>query len=139
MKSRYVVAAVVLIVIAAAAAVFVVKGTSRGYRDGVYEGEYCSENGGGGTKVVLKIENNVIVDCQMTATDAEGHVKDESYGKNDSEANYRLCQISVAGMRQYPGELLKVQDIDKVDAVSGATVTHREFQIAVRQALQKAR
>ena len=40
MKSRYVVAAVVLIVIAAAAAAFVVKGTSRGYRDGVYEGEY---------------------------------------------------------------------------------------------------
>ena len=42
-------------------------------------------------------------------------------------------------MRQYPGELLNAQDIDKVDAVSGATVTHREFQIAVRQALQKAR
>ena len=138
MKSRYVVAAVILIVIAAAA-VFVVKGTSRGYRDGVYEGEYRNEDGGGGTKVVLKIENNAIVDCQMTATDAEGHVKDEDYGKNDSEANYRLCQISVEGMRQYPGKLLEAQDIDKVDAVSGATVTHREFQIAVRQALQKAR
>ena len=137
MKSRYVIVAVLLIAIAAA--VFVAKRISRGYRDGVYEGEYHSENGGGGTKVVLKIENNAIVDCQMTATDAEGHVKDENYGKNDSEANYRLCQISVAGMRQYPGELLKVQDIDKVDAVSGATVTHREFQIAVRQALQKAR
>ncbi len=138
MKSRYVIATVVLIA-AAAAAVFVVRGSSRGYRDGVYEGEYRNENGGGGTKVVLEIENNAIVGCQMTATDAEGHVKDENYGKNDSEANYRLCQISVAGMRQYPGELLRTQDIDKVDAVSGATVTHREFQIAVRQALQKAK
>ena len=61
-----------------------------------------------------------MADCKLTAIDKEGRVKDEYYGEGSGEANRRLAQIALQGMRQYPGMLLEAQDVDKLDAVSGA-------------------
>lgn len=138
MKMRYVVGFLLVALAAAAVAVFVLRGNVA-YRDGTYEGEYRSGDGDECTRAVLEIRDGRIVDCRLIATDADGRVKDEAYGKDGGEENYRLCQIAVSGMRRYPGMLLETQDADKVDAVSGATVTLKEFRIAVRQALDKAR
>ena len=135
-KSVKLLCAAVLLLAASVGAAFWLKGG--GYKDGLYEGEYRSGEGNESTRAVLEIRGGRIVACQLIAVDSEGRVKDENYGKDGSEKNYRLCQIAVQGMRQYPGMLIETQDIDAVDAVSGATVTLKEFRLAVRQALKKA-
>lgn len=138
MKIRHAAGFLLAALAAAALAVLAIRG-SDAYRDGTYEGEYRSGEGDESTRAVLEIKDGRIVDCRLIATDADGRIKDEAYGKDGGEENYRLCQIAVSGMRQYPGMLLETQDVDKVDAVSGATVTLKEFRLAVRQALERAR
>ena len=39
----------------------------------------------------------------------------------------------------YPVKLVETQDVGKVDAISGATVSHGQFVHAVKKALEKAR
>lgn len=108
------------------------------YRDGVYEGAHRSAHGSV-TKVVLTLKDNRIVDCVLEARDALGAIKDENYGKNGSDEDYRRAQLSVREMKKYPALLVKAQDMDKVDSISGATVTYRAMQTAVHEALKKAR
>ena len=40
-------------------------------------------------------------------------------------------------MKKYPGMLIEKQDINNIDTVSGATVSKKEFQEAVKDALKK--
>ena len=129
---------------AAAAGFFLLRGPAA-LKDGTYE---ASASGAfGDTNVTLTIREGRIADCKLTAIDKEGRVKDEHYGEGSGEANHRLAQIALQGMRQYPGMLIEAQDsagdalqaLDKLDAVSGATVTFREFQAAAKEALEKAR
>lgn len=108
------------------------------YRDGVYEGEYQADDGEN-TRVVLTLKDNKITACVLEAYDALGHIKDENHGHDGSAEDYRLAQTAVREMKKYPAMLIEVQDVDKMDAVSGATITHRAMQYAVREALEKAR
>lgn len=122
------------------AVVFALKGGISGktYRDGTYEGAYESSDGQR-TSVTLTIKDNKIVDCKLNARDALGNVKDENYGKGGTAEDFRRAQLSVREMKKYPDMLLETQDIDKMDALSGATVTFKAMQIAVHEALKKAR
>ncbi len=108
------------------------------YSDGVYEGAYQAGDGAN-TKVVLTLKNNRIVACVLEARDALGNIKDENYGKGGSAEDYRRAQLSVREMKKYPDMLVEAQDMDKVDSISGATVTYRAMQFAVHEALKKAR
>ncbi|PIE53858.1 MAG: FMN-binding protein [Dethiosulfovibrio peptidovorans] len=140
MKNRLGIALVALVAVAVVGiVVFRKASTPQSRKDGVYQGEFHNEEKGSSTRVTLKMRGGKIVDCQMTALDAEGHVKDENYGKNSGAENYRRAQLAVEGMQQYPEMLLKMQDVDTMDAVSGATVTFKEFQAAVRRALKEAK
>ncbi len=112
---------------------------SKGYKDGTYLGEYVDEEGKGKVEVSITLEDNKFMDCTMVSYDEEGNVKGETYGENSGKANYELAQIALQGMKQYPGILLEVQDIDEVDAVSGATISHKQFISAVKDALKKAK
>lgn len=113
-------------------------GGKKEYKDGTYQGEAMNEEQGGGTKVTLTIEEGKITECQMVATDKEGNPKDENYGKESGGANFEKAQLAVIGMKQYPELLIEAQDIEGVDAVAGATVSHKEFCLAVKEALKEA-
>lgn len=108
------------------------------YGDGTFEGAYADEENGGKTVVKLTLKDQKITDCILESTDKKGNPKDENYGKEAGDANYQKAQRAVQGMKEYPQMLIDVQNIDDVEAVSGATVTHKEFQIAVKEALKKA-
>ena len=136
MKHYSIIIFVVALAAVAAAGFFLLRGPAA-LKDGTYE---ASASGAfGDTNVTLTIREGRIADCKLTAIDKEGRVKDEHYGEGSGEANHRLAQIALQGMTQYPGMLLEAQDPDKLDAVSGATVTFREFQAAAKEALEKAR
>lgn len=108
-------------------------------KDGTYEGIYEDEESGSGMTVTLTIADGAITECELVATDKTGAVKDEHYGEASGEANYQKAQRAVEGMKQYPDQLVALQNVDDIDAVSGATVSLKEFQIAVKDALKKAK
>ena len=104
------------------------------YRDGVYEGEYQADDGEN-TKVILTLKDNRIVACVLEARDALGNIKDENHGRDGSAE----AQRAVREMKKYPDMLIEAQDVDKMDSISGASVTYKAMQIAVHEALNKAR
>ncbi len=113
-------------------------GCSSGLKDGTYSGEYLSEEHGSSTTVNLTIKDQKIVDCELIAKDDKGNLKDENYGKDAGDLNYKKAQRAVAGMKQYPEMLIELQNVDDIEAVSGASVSLIEFRLAVKEALKKA-
>lgn len=111
-------------------------------KDGTFTGvvtkEEANTKNAGDSTVVLTIKDGKIVDCKYESRDSKGNVKDENYGKEAGEQNYKKAQKAVVGIRKYPEDLVKTQDIDKVDSVSGATVSYKIFVDATKKALEEA-
>ncbi len=104
--------------------------------DGTYVGEVSEGNPANYTKVTLEVKNKKIVNVMAEYRDKKNIIKDENYCKDKPEHLYKVAQKAVAGMKQYPKLLLKVQDIEKVDAVSGATGSYKDFKAATLKALK---
>ncbi len=106
------------------------------YKDGSYEGEYSSDKNT--TKVSITLKENQIIDCSAEFLDQKGNPKDENYGKDSGEVNYEKAQIALQGMTQYSDKLVEAGTLETLEAVSGATVSYKEFKSAVEDALSKA-
>lgn len=105
-------------------------------KDGVFEGYYKDE--GATVKVVITIKDKKIVNCVREERDNKNNkIKDENYGKDDADFNYKQAQKAVKNSEGYAKKLVEVQDIEKVDSVSGATVSYKRFKSAVKDALNK--
>ncbi len=103
--------------------------------DGVYTGEYSDQDDEHPStyKVEITIENGKITACTGAEYDENGNEKGDEYAAiNDAAAK------AVAGIRQYPELLVAAQDPEKIDAISGATLSYNRFKEAVWQALDKA-
>ena len=122
------------------------------YKDGTYTAQsslFVAEDGedeeaGNGYGVVtITVKDNVITDCEFTTYMTDGTVKDEEYGKKDGEiANqdyYNKAQRAVKASQNYAEQLAAKGSLDKVDAISGATISYGEFVEAVKEALKQAR
>lgn len=119
-------------------AIFVFAGCgSVSYKDGNYVGEYKGKAASSMT-VKLTIKDGKIVACEEEQTDDKGDIKNENYGKTSGEANYALAQRALKATKTYPDALVKAGDINDVEAISGATVSYKEFKTAVGDALKKA-
>ena len=84
-------------------------------------------------------EDGKIVSCTAEFRDSKGNIKGDDYGKDAGDDKYKKAQIAVQGFSTYADKLVEVQDPDQVDAVSGATVSNKEFKEAVWDALEKAK
>ncbi|MGP1458397.1 MAG: FMN-binding protein [Treponema sp.] len=126
----------------AAAGIFFSCAKAPVYKDGTYTATSEKDNWGGWADISITVKDKTIVECTFTAYDKDGTIKDKTYGMEDGQIKnagiYKLAQASVEGGQKYPGILLEKQNIDKVDAVSGATVSHRLFQDAAKKALKDA-
>ena len=67
---------------------------------------------------------------------ANGVLKDENYGKDLPQEQYESAQKAVAGSATYPKALLDAQDIEKVQAVTGATQSYTNFVQLYRKAME---
>lgn len=132
-KSYYLAAVLVLLFTLASC------GGKTGYKDGTYTGEYSEKEGIVNMQVELTIEDNKITACSMKAYGKDGKVKDETYGDGLDDKNKELAKLAYQGFSQYADLLVEKQDISEVDAISGATVSYKEFKAAVEDALSKAK
>ena len=109
------------------------------FNDGVYQGKAENDDPKSTALVTLEIKENKIIASEAEFRDSKGNIKDENYGKEAGESKYLLAQKSVVGMNQYAEILLEVQDPEKVDAISGATISNKLFKEAVWNALEAAK
>jgi major membrane immunogen (membrane-anchored lipoprotein) len=110
--------------------------------DGIYSGSsqstYIYEPYVG--KTVIEIENQKIVKVEFQIVDT---VKNEVFGPDydkhfpDNVIYQEQCHRDWKGVQLYTAELLKTQDIDSIDAVSGATWSYNIFKASVKKAMNK--
>lgn len=127
-------------------------GGAKSYADGVYTGqselyESLSDDdgdaGGDGYGVAtVTIAGGRITACDFITYMPDGTVKGEDYGKWNGEiANqdyYNKAQRAVRASQNYAEQLAAKGELQAVDAISGATISYREFQDAVDAALRQA-
>lgn len=113
------------------------------YKDGNYSGTsrsiYTNEPYYGHAMITIK--NGKIIDVEFYVRDSSRH----EYFDNNYERYFagndeyiRQCRNDFKGTRSYPDSLLKYQDLDKVDVISGATWSFKIFKASVQEALSAA-
>ncbi|MDR1986746.1 MAG: FMN-binding protein [Treponema sp.] len=125
-------------------AIFSISGCGKeAYRDGTYTGTSSLDDTGAYGEVSLTVAVGKIQQCRFVAWQKDGTLKDEHYGKVNGEISnqdfYDKAQLAVRAMEHYAAQYVEVQDLKKIDAVSGATIAYHQFMEAVEQALEKAR
>jgi major membrane immunogen (membrane-anchored lipoprotein) len=113
------------------------------YKDGIYFGssraEYTNEPYFGFSRVV--IENGKIITVEFYVRDSSKQVYfDETYEKYfaGNEEYMQQCRNDWIGINSYPDSLLKYQDLQKVDVISGATWSYNIFKASTQEALSLA-
>ncbi|AOY76197.1 FMN-binding protein [Clostridium formicaceticum] len=106
------------------------------YEDGTYTGELEVNEKGWTSVVEIVVEDGKITEVDYDELDEDGNRKSE-----DEEYNERWeAAAGISAPEAYPQleqSLIETQDIDAVDAVSGATATTRDFKDVVQQALDQ--
>ncbi len=111
-------------------------------KDGTYWGLGKPDEEGEYTKLTLTIEKHKIKDAVFEGYLKGGKLKDADYGKTngkiENKVYYNKAQLALRANKTYAAELVKKQELNRVDAVSGATVSYKGFFEAGQMALEKA-
>lgn len=117
--------------------------TIKKYRDGTYVGQsqdaYSAEPYWG--KALIKVKKGLVSQVKFTIRDSNLHETfNDKYKKHfkGNEEYILQCKKDWKGVKTYPKKLLKIQDINKIDATSGATWSFNIFRASVNEALKKA-
>lgn len=112
-------------------------------KDGTYNAESTSDNFMGKGRIAISIQNHKIVSVNYIGLDPEGKMKASDYGKTNGQvenpAYYKKAQLAVTANTAYAEQLLQVQELAKIDAISGATVSYQQFIEAAKTALMEAK
>jgi major membrane immunogen (membrane-anchored lipoprotein) len=113
------------------------------WKDGMYSGTsrafYTDEPYFGSTSI--RIENGKISKVEFSVYDSAKHEYfNADYEKYfaGNEVYIQQCRHDWKAIQSYPDSLLKYQDLDKVDAISGATWSYNIFKASAEQALSRA-
>ncbi|MGB8491881.1 MAG: FMN-binding protein [Bacteroidales bacterium] len=113
------------------------------YKDGNYRGTsrsiYTNEPYYGHAMIAIK--NGKIVNVEFYVRDSSKHEYfDNNYEKYfaGNDEYIRQCRNDLKGTRSYPDSLLKYQDLNKVDVISGATWSFNIFKASAQEALSDA-
>lgn len=112
-------------------------------KDGLFSGTsraiYIDEPFYGSTRIT--VEDGQITKVEFTVRDSVKHEffngEYEKYMEGN-ELYIQQCRNDWKAMHAYPDSLLKYQDIDKVDAISGATWSYNIFRASALEALEQA-
>lgn len=114
-----------------------------GYKDGEYHGESAVDEWGGKVTTDIVIKDGKITEAKLHNLTADGKEKGEDYGKAAEGATnkglYKIAQNAIKQAQEYPKLLVETNDIEKVDAISGATTSYNAFKEAVNNALKDAK
>ena len=122
----------------------VVQDTSGRYKDGIYDGKsraaYIDEPYWGSVRFTLK--NGLFTDINFIIRDSNLHETfNENYEKH-FEGNPVYIQQSRndwKGVQTYPKKLSEIQDINKIDAITGATWSYNIFRASINEALKNTK
>jgi major membrane immunogen (membrane-anchored lipoprotein) len=113
------------------------------FRDGQFSGTsraiYIDEPLYGSIRIT--VTDGKITRVDFTVRDSSKHeFFNGEYEKymNGNALYIQQCRNDWKGVRSYPDSLLKYQDIDRVDAISGATWSYNIFRASVLEALEHA-
>lgn len=114
------------------------------YIDGTYKAtSSIKDEWGGSADVEIVVKDRKIVSCIFTSYEENGKVKDAEYGKVDGVIKniglYKIAQNAVTQSNKYGDMLVQTQNVEKLDAISGATVSFNLFKDAVKQIMEKAK
>jgi major membrane immunogen (membrane-anchored lipoprotein) len=111
--------------------------------DGVYEGQSEEDDTGAYGRVFITVKDGKIAACDFVTWQKDGTIKDEDYGKVNGEISnrdfYEKAQLAVRAMKRYAEQYAETQDLNAVDAVSGATIAYNQFLEAAEEAFMRAR
>jgi major membrane immunogen (membrane-anchored lipoprotein) len=121
------------------------KDTSSNYRDGIYGGlsrsVYTMEPYWG--QIQLTLENGLFTNIQFSIRDSSNHeFVDSLYGVKHYSGNkiyMKQCVNDGHGIEIYPQRLMESQDLDNIDAISGATWSYNIFKASAKDALKDAK
>lgn len=115
----------------------------KSYKDGTYTAQSSQDERGAVGEITLVIEKGKIAKADYKGIMKDGNLKDTDYGKTNGKIEnqdfYNKAQNAVRATSSYPAKLVETQNVDKIDAVSGATVSYNQFAEAVKKALEKAK
>jgi uncharacterized protein with FMN-binding domain len=121
-----------------------IQDSSVNYKDGIYEGTsrsiYLTERYWG--RVHLTLKNHLITEISFVIRDSNLHETfNESYAKHFEGIPLYIQQTrnDSKGVEIYPKKLMKKQDINKIDVISGATWSYNIFKASVNEALKNAK
>jgi len=114
------------------------------YKDGVYKAvSGIKDDWGGYAEVTITVKDGKIVDCEFLSYEKDGTLKDEDYGKTDGVIKnaglYKIAQDAINNAAKYGPKLVETQQLEKVDAIAGATASYELFENAVGIALKEAK
>jgi major membrane immunogen (membrane-anchored lipoprotein) len=93
-------------------------------------------------ELTVTIQQGKITQADYKGIQKDGKIKDADYGKTNGKIEnpefYKKAQQGLKGAMTYGPRLLETQDLDKVDSVSGATLSYRQFTEAGHKALEQA-
>ena len=109
-------------------------------KDGIYTVESSRDEKLGNATLTLTIRDKKIAAAEFTGYDLFGNVKGDDYGSltGKDSADYKKAQVAVKAIKTYPAQLVETQDLSKVDAISGATISYGQFVETVKRAVAEA-
>ncbi len=114
-----------------------------GFTDGSFAGRSAADDQGASGEVTVAIKGNDVTSVDFRIRDADGTVRGADYGKTNGkivdQATYKKAQFGMAAGDDYAATLVETDDLDQVDAITGASLTYRHFVGAVEDALAKGR
>ena len=121
-----------------------VKDTAVAYKDGTYEGQsrakYVYEPFWGSARFTIK--SGIFTDINFFIRDSSLHETFDGKYEKHFEGNPGYIQQSRndwKGVQTYPEKLSGKQDINKIDAISGATWSYNIFKASVNEALKNSK
>ncbi|MDU2066056.1 MAG: FMN-binding protein [Sporomusaceae bacterium] len=118
------------------------KQAAAAYKDGTYKGVSSPDERGAVGQITIIVQQGRISKADYEGVQKDGKIKDADYGKTNGKIEnpefYKKAQQALQGARSYGSKLVAVQDVAKVDAVSGATVSYKQFAEAATKALEQA-
>lgn len=109
--------------------------------DGTFRGTSSPDDQGAVGAIEFTVHDGVITSASFVVTDPDGTVHDADYGLSKStgepvdEAFYQRAQAAVAAEQVYVTQFKEAGDVDQVDVIAGASLSHRQFVEAVEDAL----
>ena len=98
-------------------------------KNGTYTAESSRDDKLGYGRLTLTIKDHKITDAEFIGVDLFGEDKGENYGSifGKDSADYKKAQIAVQANKNYAEQLVETQSLEKVDAISGATISYNQF------------